>query len=88
MPNDFPKKTNCILLAITVKLVKYNQLICWASHKNAYDRIVREILYKGKDQIAWKQLWRPKGRQFSNMKQFVFIIVSSILLNKQGWLNW
>ena len=23
----------------------------------------REILYKGKDRIAWKQLWRPEGRQ-------------------------
>ena len=27
------------------------------------------------------ELWRPKGTQLSNIKQFVFIVVSSILLN-------
>ena len=42
---------------------------------------IREILYKGKDQIAWKQLWRPEGRQLSDMQQFVFILVNSKLLN-------
>ena len=42
---------------------------------------VREILYKGKDQIARKQLWRPEERQLSNTQQFVFIVVNSTLLN-------
>ena len=28
--------------------------------------ISREILYKGKDQIAWKQLLRPEGRRLTN----------------------
>ena len=27
------------------------------------DGQIREILYKGKDQIALKQLWRPEGDQ-------------------------
>ena len=31
----------------------------------------REILYKGKDQKALKQLWRPEGIQLSDM-QFNF----------------
>ena len=34
-------------------------------------------MYKGKDQIAKKQLFRPEGRQLSDMQQFVFIIVNS-----------
>ena len=41
----------------------------------------REILYKGNDQIAWKQLWRPEGRQLSDLQQFFLIIVNRILLN-------
>ena len=45
-----------------------------------YD-LIREILYKGKDQIAWKQLWRPEGRQLSDMQQFILISVICILLN-------
>ena len=37
----------------------------------------REILYKGKDQMAWKQLWRPEGRQLSdNYNNNVFIRLS------------
>ena len=45
-----------------------------------------EILYKGKDQIAWKQLWRPEGRQLSDMQQFFFIMENSILLNVSSCL--
>ena len=41
----------------------------------------REISFNGKDQIAWKHLWNPEGRQLSDIKQFVFIIVNIILLN-------
>ena len=41
----------------------------------------REIYYKGKDQKALKLLWRPEGRQPSDMQQFVFIKVNSILLS-------
>ena len=48
--------------------------------------IAMEILYKGMDQIAWKQLWRPEGSHLSDMQQFIFIIVNSILLNWLGCL--
>ena len=33
---------------------------------------------EGSDSI---QLWRPEGSQFSDMQEFVFIVVNSILLN-------
>ena len=42
---------------------------------------IREILYKGKDQIAWKQLRRPEGSQPSDMQQFILILVICIFLN-------
>ena len=34
----------------------------------------REILYK--DQLAWKQLWRPEGRQLNNMQDFLLYKIS------------
>ena len=49
---------------------------------------VREILYRGKDQVAWKQLWRPEGRQLSDLQQFVFIIVNSMLLILLNYLHY
>ena len=37
----------------------------------------REILNKGMDWIAWKQLRRPKSWHFSEMQQFDLIMVNS-----------
>ena len=46
----------------------------------------REILYKREDQIAWKQRWRPQGRQLSEMQELILIVVNCILLNLLSYL--
>ena len=66
----------------TQKLVKINSnrfKDYWAQSQVV--RNIREILYKRKNQTALKQLRRPKGRQLSEIQQFVFILLNSILLN-------
>ena len=38
-------------------------------------------LLQGIGSDSLKQLWRPEGRQLSDMQKLIFIIVNSILLN-------
>ena len=55
-----------------LKIMTMSSLGYWNSLLfNREYELAREILYKGKDQIAWKQLWRPEGRQLNNMHKFV-----------------
>ena len=80
---------SCISPLKEWKLVKINGLKKDGSSKclqlsmfnYCFDRplvYLREILYKGKNQIAWKQLRRPEGRQLSNLWKVGWMVLLSV----------